>query len=135
MLTFRQILEKCLPNRLRKAEFVKIIEAKQRKNPEGYPMVIAKVKSVQKADGKDKKPSETNTYVASIEVLPKGYVVLSCSCDDFLYMWEVALRKNGAARVEYSNGKLPQDKNPEMRPGCCGHLVALGKFLIQKGKL
>lgn len=134
-MTFKQILSKTPLNRIKKAESVKIIEVKVRKNPEGYPMVVAKTKSLRTSKDKPKKPAAIVPYVTTIEIYPKGYVIVSCSCDDFMYTWEVALHMKGAARIEFSNAEMPDTRNPARIPGCCGHIVKLGEFLRDKGKL
>jgi len=134
-MTMREIMEKTPANRRIKAKVVKIKKIKVRKNVDGYPEVVAKTASTETPTGEPKTPMHQSNYVTAIEVYPKKKVVVSCSCADFLYTWEVALKKKGAARIEYSNGKSPKDRNPGMIPGCCGHLYALGKYLISKDKL
>jgi hypothetical protein len=55
--------------------------------------------------------------------------------NDFWSCWEYALSKRGAARIEYSNGEAPIEKNPQLIPGCCKHLYYLAQTLIEKNKL
>jgi hypothetical protein len=134
-MTISQIMNSTPKTRRDKAKQVAILGIKIKTNLDGMPMVVAKTRSTQKNTGKEIKPSEATHYVTTIEVYPKKEVIVSCSCDDFLYTWEVALVKKGAARVEFSNGKKPTDRNPAMTPGCCGHTYALADHLISKGKL
>lgn len=82
----------------------------------------------------ERKNYQPNQYVSIVEIHGR-YVVVGCSCDDFWAVWEVALSARGAARVEYSNGERPDNKNPKMVPGCCKHLHRLLSRLIEKGKL
>ena len=54
-------------------------------------------------------------------------VLVSCSCDNFCYWWEVADTHWGASRIKYSNGENPDVTNPGLHPGLCiakGELVA-----------
>ena len=53
----------------------------------------------------------------------------SCDCRDFLYRWEVANHKVGAAKIIFSNGEDPVKTNPSERPGLCKHLLALGGYV------
>lgn len=141
-MTIKQIMAKAGPQRKAAAGYVDIVNTKVKKNRDGMPMVVCKTQSkttVQKkgADSKIKiKPKGgANTYVTTIEVYPKNQVIVSCSCDDFKYTWETALNLKGAARLEYSNGEMPNEKNPSNIPGCCKHVFAVGEMLIEKGKL
>lgn len=133
-MTIRQILGKTPPSRRSAAEYVKIKEVKVgRTKTDGRPIVKAKSFSTHTAQGK-RKNYKPYVYVSIIEVVGRN-VVVSCSCDDFWSNWEVALMKQNAARQEYSNGEKPETRNPQMIPGCCKHLFALGKLLIDKKKL
>lgn len=133
-MTIRQIMAKTPPSRRNASQWVKISAIKVRKSPQGYPMVLAKTISGHSAQGVRKSPQPQHRYVTTIEVRNKHSIV-SCSCDDFLFTWEVALAKNGAAQVEYSNGARPTDRNPSMIPGCCKHVYKLAESLIEQGKL
>jgi hypothetical protein len=134
-MTIKQVMAKTPLNRREWAKAVKLLEIKTRQNPDGYPMVLAKTLSTQTNKGLPKKKFNTNKYVTTVEVLPKKQVIVSCSCDDFLFTWEMALANKGAARHEYSNGAQPKDRNPLKIPGCCKHIYALGQLLVDKGKL
>ena len=132
-MTMRGIMQKCPKNRIEASDWVHIKEMKVSKNKEGFPLVKAKTYSTHKISGIKKNQSPV-TYVTTIEIYSAA-VVVSCSCDDFWSTWEVALNKKGAARLEYSNGRSPDEKNPKLVPGCCKHLYFLGHNLITKGKL
>ena len=133
-MTMRQILASTPPSRRSASEWVKIIGLKVRKSPEGYPLVLAQTIATNYPDGRRKIPQPTHRYVSTIEVR-RQYVIVSCSCDDFKYTFEYALNKRGAAKIEYSNGEPPVERNPKLVPGVCKHLFALGKKLIETGKL
>lgn len=131
----KQIISKSGPARKAAALFVDILQTKVKKSKAGNPLVVCKTRSSTTSQGKAKPKGSSNTYVSTIEVLPSSKVIVSCSCQDFMYTWEVALSLKGAARIEYSNGDQPNEKNPRNVPGACKHLVAIGQSLIDKGKL
>lgn len=60
-------------------------------------------------------------------------VVCSCSCENYVFMWEYANAKHGASQLIYGNGDRPGFTNPSEVPGLCKHLVALGRTIRQKG--
>lgn len=62
-----------------------------------------------------------------------NHVIVSCNCENFMYVDEVALNKKDAADIKYSNAKLPVETNPLMLPQCCKHLFRLGSSVILKG--
>lgn len=134
-LSMKQIISKAGATRRNAAAYVDLLQTKVKKSKAGNPLVVCKTRSNATPQGKAKAKGSANTYVTTIEVLPSSKVIVSCSCDDFMYTWEAALNLKGAARIEYSNGELPNEKNPTNIPGCCKHLVALGQSLIDKGKL
>ena len=132
-------MAKAGPQRKAAAAYVDIKATKVKKNRDGVPMVLCKTSSktvIKKGGVAVRKPGGTaSTYVTTVEVYPKHQVIVGCSCEDFTYTWEVALNRRGAARIEYSNGEDPGEKNPSYVPGCCKHLIAVGQMLIDKGKL
>ena len=132
-MTLKKLLAVTPSNRHEWSAGVKIVGAKARKGPNGVPMYIAKVRSTVDNTGNAKQARKIDTYVASVEVFPKGQVIVSCSCPDFCFTWEYALNKKGAARIEYCNGEAPGTRNPSEKPGLCKHLVALGEMMQTKG--
>lgn len=82
-------------------------------------------------------PKETQVkYTTSVEFDGSGQntqVVLTCSCPDHLFRWEVALTKKGGSRIMYSNGEKPTVQNPTEKPGCCRHAFSFIKLLQRKG--
>lgn len=135
-MTMQQILAKTPQNRKQKADYVKILAVKAQKT--NYKTVVYKAKTNSThnvvKDEAIRKRGVPTTYVATIETNGK-MVVVSCSCEDFMYTWEVALAKKRAARIQYSNGEEPNDRNPRYIPGCCAHLHKFGEMLISKGKV
>lgn len=60
-------------------------------------------------------------------------VLVSCSCEFFMYYCEVALHHHGAAKIKYSNGKHPEVTNPTLYPLSCiaeGELVHTKRGLV-----
>jgi hypothetical protein len=82
-------------------------------------------------------PKETNVkYTTSVEFKgrgPEAEVLVTCSCPDHMYRWEVALTKKGGSKVLYSNGEKPVVQNPKELSGCCKHVFAFIKLLQRKG--
>jgi hypothetical protein len=133
-MTMRAVLNRTPKSRQFASQWVKFKEIKLGKHKvTNAPVVRAKSYSTHNHNGV-RKSYTPNDYVSTIEIYGR-YVVLSCSCDDFWAVWEVALAAQGAARVEYSNGERPLERNPGMLAGCCKHLYKLGERLIDKGKL
>lgn len=59
-------------------------------------------------------------------------VLVQCSCENFVYVFEYANASVGASRLIYSNGEPPLMTNPRLAPGCCKHLIALAIIIIEK---
>lgn len=59
-------------------------------------------------------------------------VLVQCSCESFVYVWEYANATVGASRLIYSNGERPVFTNPNLAYGLCKHLVALAKIIMEK---
>lgn len=47
-----------------------------------------------------------------------------CSCENYLYQWEVSNTARGSSSVINSNGNMPRIRNPRLRPGLCKHAYA-----------
>lgn len=60
-------------------------------------------------------------------------VMVSCSCENFVFMWEYADAEHGAARIIYGNGEPPGFTNPGHAPGLCKHLLALASAMKING--
>jgi hypothetical protein len=59
-------------------------------------------------------------------------ILVQCSCENFVYVWEYANATVGASRLIYSNGERPVFTNPNLAYGLCKHLVALAKIIMEK---
>lgn len=63
----------------------------------------------------------------------KQRVLVSCDCENFVYMWEYANAEHGASKLVYGNGEAPVFTNPSHSPALCKHLVAVATKIIAKG--
>jgi len=84
-------------------------------------------------------PKETVVkYTTSVEFQGRGadtQVIITCSCPDHMFRWEVALTKKGGSKILYSNGEKPIIQNPQEKPGCCRHAFSFIKLLQRKGTI
>lgn len=133
-MTIRQILLKTPPSRRQAADYCKIKEVKAVTKP-STGLVTFKAKTLSTHTPAGLKKSVWQQYVTTIALPPAKGAVVSCTCDDFMFVWEYALAKQGAAKIEYSNGEPPIDTNPQLRPGCCKHIYCLATTLINKNRL
>lgn len=130
----KQVIKNSPANRREKANFVMIKKVKLKTLPNGAPLVMAQTSSKVTSTGKGKPGGSINTYVTSVEVRGK-YVILSCSCPDFMFTWEFALNKQKAARIEYCNGEHPAERNPTLLAGTCCHSIRLGERMMDEGQI
>ena len=133
-MTMQAIMKFCPQQRRKLSTEVKIVATKLRKK-NGYPMFLAKTRSLTDAKGRPVPAGRANVYLTSVEIYEKRQVIVSCSCDDWTFFWEFACNKKGAARIEYSNGEPPKEKNVNLVPGCCKHLYKVGTYMIEKGMI
>jgi len=132
-MTAEQILTACPPRVAVGAKTVIIKDAKPSVTKDKRQRIVCKIISTNTLDGNRKPPPPVKTHTSTVEALvPDKYirdrdvpVRVSCTCDDFWATWEVALFKRGAAKIQFSNGELPVEKNPRMIPGCCKHLYKM----------
>ena len=100
---------------------------------------VSKTTGKGKAVCRSHTPRETSVkYTTSVEFEghgPDAQVLLTCSCPDFKFRWEVALTKQGGSRILYSNGESHVIQNPQEKPGCCRHAFAFIKLLQRKGTI
>lgn len=132
-MTMHGILSKTPQSRRDNSRFVVVKGSKVSRTSYGTLKYVAQTYSTHDAGGKTKigKPA---VYTTMVETNGKQ-VVVECECDDFWAVWEVALNKHKAARIKHSNGEMPIDRNPRLRPGCCKHIFKFGSDLMSKGKV
>jgi hypothetical protein len=51
-------------------------------------------------------------------------MIVTCTCPDFKYRWEVANQRKGNSMLLQSNGNLPVITNPKMKQWMCKHALA-----------
>jgi hypothetical protein len=122
-MTLQAILNRTPANRQDPKNFIQIYKLKNGKKG-GHPFVRAIIGSVR---------PHAPRYVAEITQYGR-FVMVACSCEDFMYTWEYALAQKGAAAIEYSNGEPPGVRNPREVAGACKHLYVLGQklFMLQQ---
>lgn len=59
-------------------------------------------------------------------------VLVSCSCESFVFTFEYANAAHGASRLVYGNGEPPVVTNPQLQYGLCKHLVKVAQHIIKK---
>lgn len=67
----------------------------------------------------------------SVPVNRHKKVLVQCTCENFVYVFEYANATVGASRLIYSNGEAPNMTNPMLLPGCCKHIIALAKIVVE----
>lgn len=107
------------------------------KTPKGLPYISANVRH--------KDPMRPNKTVRIHKPMIVGLddpfkpiskqkrVLVSCPCENFVFMWEYADAEHGAARIIYGNGEPPSFTNPGHAPGLCKHLIALATQIKRNG--
>ena len=127
-LTFPQIIRRGGHHREVNARYVRITRLKTGFTPDGFAFAACQSYSTHHVTPQGYKvvnPVRTR-YVTVVKFLDTQlHCALSCSCQDFQYVWEQVLHTKGAAELEYSNGETPDMTNPLHQVGCCKHLVAL----------
>jgi hypothetical protein len=61
-------------------------------------------------------------------------VLVSCSCEAYVFNLEYANATYGAGKIVYGNGDAPNFTNPGQAYGLCKHLYTVAEALITKGK-
>lgn len=54
-----------------------------------------------------------------------------CSCENYLYQWEVANTARGSSSIMNSNGAMPRIRNPRMRAGLCKHAYRCAQTVLR----
>ncbi len=127
-MKFKTIIRRTPKQRIADAQYVRILAEKTGHDKQGRAFYAAQTVSTHNRlpNGKLVRAHEKTKYVTVVSFRDsKLNVMVSCSCPDFTYRWEVALAKKKAATIEYSNGEDPIMTNPAMVPAACKHLVAV----------
>lgn len=59
-------------------------------------------------------------------------ISVDCTCKRFMFMWEYALSKVGAALIFRSNGQPAEVLNPTNKVACCKHVTKLMAYISAK---
>lgn len=129
-MLFSAIYRRTTNKRKEAAKYVRILASRSGYTKEGFGFFAMQTHSTHEWDGKRKRfvpaTREKPKYVTVVTIIDDDLnCLVSCSCKDFLYRWEVALTTKGAAEVEYSNGAMPTITNPSLAPRCCKHLSCM----------
>ena len=62
---------------------------------------------------------------------PKAQIRALCGCENFTFVWEMALARKQSAVKFKSNGQRPVITNPMMRTGLCKHLIQALKITMR----
>lgn len=128
MFNIHQISKKTNRKRRENARYVRLLQVKKGRTPNGLGFIAAQSYSTHIIDehGRPVRQETPHKYVTMILFVDdKLNVKVSCSCADFLYRWEWALWNRGAADIEYSNGDSPEINNPQYKISSCKHLFKL----------
>ena len=134
-LTARQMLNATPANIKTNSAYVSVERREMRKKKERGPggeelwVQLTRTKTAPAEPG-----DPARRHYQRIDVLEPGVkditrkntrLKVSCDCESFMYMAEVALNRYGAADIIYSNGEKPRVTNPKMVPLVCKHLNLL----------
>jgi hypothetical protein len=81
-----------------------------------------------------KKAKTSRHHVCTVVAKDKDYkgkisqadgVICDCDCERWLFKWEYAVWKKGAADLRRGNGEPPVSTNPRLYPSPCKHLYRL----------
>ncbi len=139
MKTLPELFRRHAGRRVESAKYVRIVYQKRGFDSLGRGYVACasystkiwdpiKKRYVINKTGPGKKPARYVTVFVFLDT--RLHVIVSCSCPDFKYRWEVALNQAEAAEIEYSNGEMPIVRNPNLRKTMCKHCIALYQKIL-----
>jgi hypothetical protein len=134
-MNLRQIIKKTQGERMDNSKFVRFSNLKAGYDKQGFAYIYAKSWSTHhyNEEGRVVKNLDRYKYVTYIKFLDqKLNVDVSCSCADFMFRWEYALNKKGAAEIYYSNGQPAVTTNPKSIAAPCKHLIAMARTIQDK---
>lgn len=135
-LNIHQIVRRVNRRRRENAQYVRILQMKKGRTPNGLGFVACQSYSTHiiNEHGRPVRQDTPHKYITMILFVDdKLNVKTSCSCYDYQFRWEWALWNRGASDIEYSNGDSPDITNPTYKYACCKHLYKL--YLQIKGSL
>lgn len=132
-MQFLRLARRTTAKRKEASKYVTFLQAKRGYTREGYAFVAVQSHSTHEWNESTGRFERTNTrpkYVTIVTIVDhRSNCIVSCSCADFKYRWEVALNLHDAAEIEYSNGELPVIRNPQLEPRFCKHLYRLAQAI------
>ena len=144
-LTLRKLFRNTPRLMINNAMDVNVIKFKVTKTRSGMPAIQAVTLTDDPwRPNRTKRPRDT--FIIGLDVDKQGEkdinkpvnahkrVIVSCSCEDYMFRWEYANAAHGASRIIYGNGDPPEYTNPLLAYGLCKHLVALAKKIIKEDK-
>lgn len=136
-LSIARILDATTADALNFGHEIVIESAKKFRTGKGLPAVTSKSWHRDPLRPDAAKRIHESTIIARDEqdtpISKAKAVFISCDCEDWCYRWEYACATYGATRIMYGNGAPPVITNPQEVPGCCKHLVALLRYVRDKG--
>lgn len=132
-LSLRKMIKESLIIDRNNSKDVHVLSTKFTVSAKGRKAVIGTCQSAPKHAGQ--KSEKYKCSIIGLEddgPLSEQRCMVSCPCERFTYVFEVALMKKGAAKIKYSNGDMPHVTNPNMITGMCKHLIALSTELVKK---
>ena len=126
MLTLKQLLSKSIDSRRKAATKVRIVNLRTRYSDP----VAVRASTYTPGSATGERYDTEITFLYNRHDVPTENVKVTCGCDDFKYTWEYALNHAGAADIIHCNGEPPEEKNPQMIPGLCKHLIAMAVLMV-----
>ena len=127
------------PREWRANNIVHITSIKKMATPKGLPAVAAVCwheDLLRPNSVKAKRPHEVRVFGLDDPNAPiskQKRVLVSCDCEDWVFVWEYAVALRGASKVIYGNGQPPTRTNISCEPGLCKHLYAVAEQVLEKG--
>ncbi len=131
-LTAAQLIKTTDGPRRKRAQFVRIIQAKKYRTKKTKQGVIRASLQSLKGYGSGKPHGVEIRSMTGNYKISKGPVRVWCTCEDFMYREEYALTKLDASRIRWSNGKPATITNPYNTPYVCKHLAKMLSTIINK---
>ena len=129
-LSVKQLYRSTPPYIKNNSQPVIVKALKPAKTKAGLPAFRAKVSSVSRG----KRVLHDTTIIGKekdVPVMKQKHVLVSCSCENFCFMWEYANTHWGSSVIKYCNGEPAVQTNPSNHPGMCKHLIALTDTLVE----
>lgn len=130
-MSIRRLLNNTPPLMKNGAKGVSLTDIRETKSKGGYPVVTCGAST---PASRRKRVHETWFVGKAMDekLSEQREVLAQCSCESYMYTFEVANSKHGAARILYSNGDDPVHTNPSFSPGLCKHLVKLAQVIFKR---